>query len=50
MFLIDKDKNLIVYTSKSKPEPKAGQTLISLVPEDSPIEQQKKDELMERKE
>ncbi len=50
MFLIDKDKNLIVYTSKSKPEPKAGQTLISLVPEDSPTEQQKKDELMERKE
>ncbi len=50
MFLINKDKNLFVYTSESKPEPKPGQTLISLVPKDSPVEKRKEAELLERKE
>ncbi len=50
MFLIDKEKNLVVYTSEYKPEPKPGQTLISLVPKDSPVEKRKENELLERKE
>jgi len=50
MFLISKDKNLFVYTSESKPEPKPGQTLISLVPKDSPVQKRKEAELLERKE
>ncbi len=50
MFLIGKDKNLIVYTSENKPEPKPGQTLISLVSKDSPVEKRKEAELLERKE
>ena len=50
LFLIDKDKNLVVYTSEYKPEPKPGQTLISLVPKDSPVEKRKEAELLERKE
>ena len=50
MFLITKEKNLIVYTSENKPEPKPGQTLISLVSKDSPVEKRKEAELLERKE
>ncbi len=50
MFLITREKNLIVYTSENKPEPKPGQTLISLVPKDSPVEKRKEAELLERKE
>ncbi len=50
MFLISKDKDLIVYTSENKPEPKPGQTLISLVSKDSPVEKRKEAELLERKE
>ncbi len=50
MFLIGKDRNLIVYTSENKPEPKPGQILISLVPKDSPVEKRKEAELQERKE
>ncbi len=50
MFLITKEKNLVVYTSESKPEPKPGQTLISLVPKDSLVERRKEAELLERKE
>ena len=50
MFLIDKEKNLVLYTSEYRPEPKPGQTLISLVPTDSPVEKRKEAELIERKE
>ena len=50
MFLIDKDKNLVVYTSEYKPEPKPGHTLISLVQKDDPVEKRNEAELFERKE
>ncbi len=50
MFLIDKEKNLVIYTSEYRPEPKPGQILISLVPTDSPVEKRKETELFERKE
>jgi NhaP-type Na+/H+ or K+/H+ antiporter len=50
MFLISRDKNLFVYTSENKPDPKPGQTLISLVPKDSQVERRKEAELLERKE
>ncbi len=50
MFIISKDKNLVVYTSENKPEPKPGQILISLVSKDSPVEKRKEAELYERKE